>query len=312
MHFHFQQAFRALILLSFSILIYKLHYTGQIYKLINPKYEMLSQIAAFIFLILFFIQITRVWTVKQTEHVHDHSCSHTDSCRHDHGESPFNLKKAISYMIIVFPLLTGFILPPKTLDSSIAEKKGGMLILTKGKKAESSTNVEENASNETATEDETIGLAPQESDVPLDNPNQMSQDEFDQLMGQLETMQFIDMNDTVYASYYDKISLEADKYKGRTIKLKGFVYKEEGFQPNQLVISRFLISHCVADASIVGFLSEFEEAATLNKDTWIEAEGIIELTTYNGMELPLIKITEWKEIKEPNEPYLFPINVKIL
>ncbi len=58
----------------------------------------------------------------------------------------------------------------------------------------------------------------------------------------------------------------------------------------QLVISRFLITHCVADASIVGFLTEFPEAPTLTEDTWLEVVGTIGQTTYEGASLPVIHI----------------------
>ncbi|WP_429465445.1 hypothetical protein [Neobacillus sp. B4I6] len=82
---------------------------------------------------------------------------------------------------------------------------------------------------------------------------------------------------------------------------------------NQLVISRFLITHCVADASIIGFVSEFSEPSpSLEKDTWVEAEGVLDITTFNGTELPLIKITGLKKINEPEKPYLYPISIKIL
>jgi len=77
------------------------------------------------------------------------------------------------------------------------------------------------------------------------------------------------------------------------------------------VISRFLITHCVADASIIGFLSEIPEASNLAEDTWIEAEGIIDIGYYNGVELPLLKINKWKEIKIPEESYLYPIDILI-
>ena len=141
MIFHFQQAVRALILISFTALILKLHITGEITKFINPKYVGLSQTASVIFLILFFIQITRIWSVKNKNHHpcdHDHetsNCGHSHDHNHDHGDTPFNSKKFISYAIIVFPLLTGFLLPSKVLDASIVNKKGGMAILANQKQA---------------------------------------------------------------------------------------------------------------------------------------------------------------------------------
>ncbi len=61
-------------------------------------------------------------------------------------------------------------------------------------------------------------------------------------------------------------------------------YKEDRFEQEQLVIARFLITHCVADASIVGFLTE----------------------------LPFIIIANWTIINEPEEQYIYPINIRIL
>lgn len=303
MVFQAQQAVRAAILLFFTGLIFKFHYTGEITKFINPKYFELSQIASVLFLILFFIQITRILERKSHHHHHDHECSHNHDCdhNHDHGDSPLTLKKVISYVIIAFPLVTGFTLPAKVLDSSIAEKKGGMAVITG--KSESNTTKE-------STNEETV--QPSDTEV-LPNPHgEITQVEIDSLIQKLQQSDRIVMDDEVYYLNYEEISKDVGSYKGREIQLKGFVYKEEGFQQNQLVISRFLITHCVADASIIGFLTEFDEAATLEKDTWVEATGVIDVTTYNGTEMPYIKITDWKTIEQPAEPYLFPLNVRIL
>ncbi|MFS1518924.1 TIGR03943 family putative permease subunit [Bacillus sp. SCS-151] len=321
MKFSYQQAFRALILLTFSAMILKMHSTGDITKFINPKYVGLSQSASVIFLFLFFIQITRIWRVKDISHEH---CSHEDNnCGHDHGNSAFNVKKFISYMIIIFPLLTGFFLPPKVLDSSIAAKKGGMAVLSSQKSSQKDTNnTPSNDTNDDNTQSDTSINDNTQSDASIDdnlvNPTitesqkEISKEEFTQLIQMLETMPIIEMNDFVFNAYYEEISKDVSKFKGRNIELKGFVYKEDGFEENQLVISRFLITHCVADASIIGFLSEFNEASSIEQDTWIEAKGVLDVTNYNGMELPYIKITEWKTINALKEPYLYPINVKIL
>nr|WP_313770637.1 DUF1980 domain-containing protein [Bacillus sp. S/N-304-OC-R1] len=97
MNFHFQQAIRALILLGFTVFIFMLHFTGEITKYINPKYEDLSITAAILFLVLFLIQLTRIWTAKEHKH---HHCHHgEDNCchHHDHGDTPFNSKKVLSY-----------------------------------------------------------------------------------------------------------------------------------------------------------------------------------------------------------------------
>lgn len=316
MTFHFQQAFRALILLAFSTLIFMLHYTGDITKFINPKYKVLSQSASVIFLILFFIQITRIWTIRENSHQHCHHDDH--DCGHDHGNSTFNTKKLISYFIIIVPLITGFLLPAKVLDASIVNKKGGMSVLshqkqTSPKEKSSSTDKSEPINDElNQGGDDDFTISDDIIDPGLANKEEISKEEFDQLIQKLELSPNIKMNDYVYSTYYEEISKDINKFKGRKIVLKGFVYKEDGFKQNQVVISRFLITHCVADSSIIGFLSELPEASSLKEDTWIEANGVLEMTTYNGTQLPLIKITDWKKTSEPKEPYLYPISVKIL
>lgn len=303
MTFHLQQAVRALILLAFSGMLFKLHLTGEITKFINPKYIGLSQAASVLFIILFFIQITRVWTPEAS----DHHCHHDDhSCGHDHGESTFTIKKLISYSIIILPLVTGFVLPAKVLDASIVNKKGGMAVLS---------NQNQNQTSQITPEEEIDELTQSEDfddNAPLVVENEISNEEYDQLVQKLERDPSIVMEETVFNTYYEEISKDIHKFKGRQIILKGSVYKEEGLEANQLVISRFLITHCVADASIIGFLSEFDEASMINEDTWIEASGVLDITTYNGTELPYIKITEWKKVSEPQQPYIYPISVKIL
>ncbi|MCA1038485.1 TIGR03943 family protein [Bacillus infantis] len=327
---HYQQGLRALILLIFSALIFKLHYTGEISKYINPKYESLSQIASVIFLVLFFIQITRIWGQKEKKHHHHHDgemecCQHDDGdhdCghHHDHGTSPFTAKKLLSYSIIIFPLITGFLLPPKVLDASIADKKGGMAILSHGKQKadqnkaateENQTDQKEAAKDQLeAKQGDTIDE--NEPDPNLENQPVMTNDEYTAYKKRLAKSNSILLNDDVYAAYYESMHEDLDSFVGKEIELKGFVYKEEGFNEDQLVISRFLVSHCVADASIVGFLSQFQEASGLEADSWIKAKGTIEMAEYNGTMLPLLKVTEWESISEPDQPYIYPITIKVL
>ncbi|MBE4907574.1 TIGR03943 family protein [Bacillus luteolus] len=311
MQFHFQQALRALILVAFSAMIVKLHLTGDITKYINPKYDFLSQSAAVLFFILFLIQLARVWTVKEEDD--HHSCSHEDHhCSHDHGTSSFSMKKFISYCILVTPILTGFVFPAKVLDASIASKKGAMVLLSSQQQSVQNDRDEaESADSDEVFEGED-SLYDHEAAEPITMGETISNKEYEKIIEELRNSTDIIMDDYVYSTYYEEISSDLNHYKGKKMKLNGFVYKEEGFAEKQLVLARFLITHCVADASIVGFLSEMPEASSIDVDTWIEAEGVLEVTTYNGVEMPVLKITHWEKISEPEEPYLYPINVKLL
>jgi putative membrane protein len=290
-------------------MLFKLHFTGEMTKFINPKYEGLSQSAAVLFLILFIIQTTRIWTIKgNSHHNHCHDDSHDHSCSHDHGDSPFNTKKLIAYLVIVFPLVTGFLLPAKVLDASIADKKGGLAVLSNQKaekKQEEEAGPNNNQQEDPVINEELVDLSRIEDNV-------YTNEEYEQLIKQLEQSSTIELNDNVFSTYYEEMHMDLDKFKGREITLKGFVYKEDGLEQNQLVLARFLITHCVADAGIIGFISELPEASSLDVNTWIEAKGVLDTTNYNGTKFPIIKITNWEIVDQPKEPYLYPISVKVL
>ncbi|MEK5060393.1 TIGR03943 family protein [Paenibacillus sp. FSL H7-0326] len=363
-----QQLFRAGILLLFSIMLFQLHFTGEILKFVNPKYEPLSLSAAVLFACLFLIQLGRGWDEVSHEHnLHehghhehiDHEHNHhehehhehehhehlhhpsienqddsmqrhaphhcgDDHCHHDHGDGKLNYKKLITYAIIIFPLAAGFLVPPQVLNASIADKKGGLMLLTGSQQnSEATETTQSTASNgELALNTQPTDLIelPGYEEAVTDEhaedegvmENTVSRDEFNQMMSDLEDKQSIVMEEHIFASYFERIANTPDEYAGRSIQLSGFVFRDEELSDNQLVISRFLITHCIADAALIGFLAEFPQAARLDEDTWIEATGVIDTTVHNGTRLPMIRITEWKESAAPDQPYVYPLSVRIL
>ena len=254
----------------------------------------MSKIAAGVFILFFYIQLFRIWEKEEDSHVH---CS--PGCTHDHGDSGSLSKRLMSYGILIFPLLTGFAFAPTVLDSSIAAKKGTVLPQVNRN--------ENNGIEESVSEHDLTGIQGEQEALP--NNNFFSKEKYNQEMKKLEESEVIQMNDGIYSSYVEAMNMNPNDFEGRKIKVSGFVYKEEGLEENQLVLSRFLITHCIADASVTGLITEFNQANEFEQDTWLEIEGTLEVTTYNGIELPLIKAEKWTVIKEPARAiYLSNIN----
>ncbi|GLC89058.1 TIGR03943 family putative permease subunit [Lysinibacillus piscis] len=288
MKVHFQQVVKAIILLAFSAMIASLHVTDNIQKFINPKYEYLSITASLLFFMLFIVQVTRILSFSAVKHHH---------CSHDHEI------KLFSYIIILLPIISGFVFPAQLMDAAMAEKKGGVLMLAKQQQAKIEDYL---TTNEPIVEN----IYDAEPDPGLlEGKQEMTKQEYDTLKKQLVAKPIIQMTDKDYTIYYEDINNNLSTYIGRKIQLKGFILKEEDFAENQLVLSRFFITHCIADASIVGFLAEFPEAISLQEDTWLEAIGTLAITELNGSYLPVIKIEEWVQIEEPQTPYLYPIDI---
>lgn len=281
---------RAIILVGFAAFFIKLHYTGDIEKFINPKYEVTSKIAAGTFILLFMIQLTRVWAVKNKSHG---SCS--AGCDHQHHTGSF-VNRVVSHAIIMFPVITGFLIAPVTLDASIAAKKS--TIMTPGNETENQTGESDDAGVQHQT--------------PVVNDNYFSKEEYDSAMEDFKNADVIQMDEEMYGAYHEAIDMDPKKFIGRKIKMNGFVYREDDFSPSQLVLARFYMIHCVADTSVVGFLTEFEEANEFTEDTWLEIEGTLDVTRYNGAEFPVIKAEAWHVIEEPEEPYTYPPLIQLV
>lgn len=285
MVFQSHHAFKALALTAFALFFLKLHTGGTVTKYVNPSYALLSLWAAYAFFFFGFIQLFRLWRRKNKPSLPSHSaCCQPSPTKPSGG-------RVISYCILIFPLLTGFFLPPQTLNASIAAKKGAGLFMQQ----------------EAAISDQ---LSPDHQELVVDR-KEIQQTEYNRRMSQLEKKRTINMTHDVFEPYYGRIQANPQKYVGRMIKMSGFVFKENKLPDNQLVLSRFLITHCVADASHIGFLTEFDKAPGIKQDTWLEINGTIALTSYNGVEMPVVQITSWKEITEPVEPYVYPLYIKI-
>ncbi|WP_027955551.1 TIGR03943 family putative permease subunit [Halobacillus kuroshimensis] len=290
MRFHYYQFLKLILLAAFAFFLIQLHHTGDVEKLINPKYVRMSQVAAGVIVLLFFVQLGRVWEGSSSEHAF---CP--PGCTEDHDHKQSYIKRGVSYLVLLFPLFTGFGLNLTSLDAAIAKNKGSLL-----PQEENSYQVDPSSNSQTLDES-----------MPIPNNNYLTDEEYEQRMDRLN-QDDIQMNEDIYASYYQEIQDNPHRYKGRTIQIKGFVYKEEGLESNQLVVARFLITHCVADARVIGLLSESNEAGSLSENTWVEVNGRIDVQNYNGVDIPFIEVKEINQIPEPANPYIFPILTKVL
>ncbi len=93
---------------------------------------------------------------------------------------------------------------------------------------------------------------------------------------------------------------------GREAKVVGFVYTEPTFPDNTIMVARFTVSCCVADASAVGIPVYWEGAADLQADTWIQVEGTFEVGQFRDDTVPILKANRLQVVEQPEHPYLYP------
>lgn len=95
-------------------------------------------------------------------------------------------------------------------------------------------------------------------------------------------------------------------YHGMAVDVSGFVYHQPRLAENQFLVSRFVITCCVADASPLGMLVGWQDAGQLPDDEWVRVKGSIQTFSIDGEKVPGIAAESIEIIEAPDQPYLYP------
>lgn len=116
----------------------------------------------------------------------------------------------------------------------------------------------------------------------------------------------IEVNDHIFMEVLTTLDLFKNNFVGKKMELSGFVYRPDDFKDNQIVVGRFAMQCCSADASPYGILVEFDHAKNYKNDTWVKITGTIGTTAYHENEILKVKATKVEKIKPPETPYIYP------
>ncbi|MFE8702063.1 TIGR03943 family putative permease subunit [Cytobacillus sp. FJAT-54145] len=305
---------RGVILLGFTMLIFKLMITGEIANFIAPRMYPFMYFAIAVFLLLGIIQI---WTSSSKKN-DEGSCS---CCSHDHHHKNSPLKNIFIYSVFVIPILTGFAFSDQLMDSSIVQKRG--ITFAGTSQASEKNELARDESAEIGSENEK-SLAEQyledpdkymeeldervssdsnevEDDVPIGPPDGY----YDEMLAELVVKDKIVVTDDQFIQTLNVLEMHIEEFQGKEIEIKGFVYREDGFLEDEAVVARFGMSCCVADASVYGAFSTGNLLKNIETDGWVEITGTIGKKEYNGYILPYIQVTSLNEIDPPKEAYVY-------
>ena len=299
--FSFHHLIRGIILIGFMLLLFKLLLTNNISLLIAPKMIRFIYFTLFICLILGVLLIIRGTSGK------DHSY-HCD-CDGDHTYPSSFGKSVFLYLLFIIPITTGFLFSNNVLGSSVAMnrtiKLGATSQLTEQNKTINNSSKIQSSSNTNTSNTST------NTQSVLDNqPEPLTQKEYDALKNKILKANSFNIDDNQYVNIMNIIQDNLNAMIGKTVTTKGFVYREKEFMQNQIIIARFGITCCVADASVYGMMAKGEVAA-LPKDKWVQVTGKIEQTQFDGETIPVIKIDQLSKITAPQQPYVFDVGIKI-
>lgn len=92
---------------------------------------------------------------------------------------------------------------------------------------------------------------------------------------------------------------------GQPVDVIGFVYREPGFDENTVMVVRFSISCCVADAFAIGLPINTEGTEMPGQGQWIHIRGTFEAGQFDGREMLIIQPESVEPIEYPDDPYLY-------
>lgn len=303
----FHAYIRGIILFGFALFILGLIITDNMKYYIAPRMMPFIYFSIVVFFLLGIIQIFRSTKKGQTEEEIDCDCGL------DHQVSGPSWVKVVVYSIFILPLLMGFIIPDQALNSSIAANRGIIygsgMNLAKPVDGSSVTPKADQFLND--PEGYLASLEENDDDIEHFQIEDFYDEEwfseyYEELMADLLNESVIQVTDQNYLDIMTLLDLHLEKFIGKELEITGFVFREQDFEDNRLVVARFSMTCCTADAGVYGTLVESEEADLFENDMWIKVRGTIHKTEYHGYELPIVHLREVTVVAEPDSPYVYP------
>lgn len=301
------------ILLGFTLYIANLVITGNILFYIAPplvKYVDLATAALLIFTIYQLYLFIRSFKKPSNpvcsscnshdqdhdHHDHDHH-NHDHNHHHDNGHShePSRSlgKNIILYGLFIAPLVLGFLVPSEAFAGSLAKSKGVSL----NGVAASSNGVPPDLAVLSGTDNENIKELFQTDTYNKD---------FSKLGMLLYQQDLIEMKDQWFIEKLETLNLFANNFTGKQIKISGFIYREDGLQPDQFIVGRMAMTHCIADIAPYGIIAETSDAQNYADDSWVTITGTIASTNYHEQTMIKILVQSIEPAEQPTIPYIYP------
>lgn len=97
---------------------------------------------------------------------------------------------------------------------------------------------------------------------------------------------------------------EPDAYTGQKVKVQGFVVHSQTLPKDHLLISRFVLTCCAADAYPISLPVKLPQSRDAYKpDAWFEVKGQMITETLAGKRQLTVQAATLNEIPEPKNPY---------
>lgn len=290
---------QSVILSLFSLMIVYLILTKTIDLYISLEVIWLAKLSA---ILLAVISIAKFVPMRRSL-IHN-CCGHNHSCTAGHNHHPHKTNGLVQISIFVIPLMVGFGMQPRILDATALSNS----INTAGPVPYYALHFPrtDRLSSEMQLPN---GSSFGKNDIGSSAVKNLTPNSANSVAKETDLMQL-----------YLNIEDHPDQVYNQRWKLSGFVYKDPELAKNQFVISRFVITCCIVDATPIGIIVESPDAPKLKANTWVEVTGLLqkriigkanEIKSVHNFpetedEVPYLVVNSCKIVSTPQDPYLAP------
>jgi uncharacterized repeat protein (TIGR03943 family) len=114
----------------------------------------------------------------------------------------------------------------------------------------------------------------------------------------------IEIKDEDYALWYRDLSEEMDRYKGKTVRVKGLVATDSRLNGNAVIVGRHIMTCCADDIAYSGLVCYFDQPTGLETRDWITVTAKIKLVEhklYGGRLGPVLYAESWERAMVPEQ-----------
>lgn len=121
-----------------------------------------------------------------------------------------------------------------------------------------------------------------------------------------EESKLIYVTDEDFGFWYTRLSTEGMKYQDYTIKIRGSVLKNSDFmKEDEFMISRLLMTCCVADVAPGGIICQYEQADEIQQGEWLGVTGTLQMEDQGSYVIARILVDTAEPIA-PIDGYAYP------
>ncbi len=116
------------------------------------------------------------------------------------------------------------------------------------------------------------------------------------------------ISDDEYLKWYSDASENPYKYDSKKVRIKGMVFRMEGFHSNEFIPARMSMMCCAADLVPFGFICRCEDAEKLENGEWVyvTAKIKVEYEPHMKKEMPVLYAISLNPAQKPENELVYP------